>query len=103
MLAAARSPERPPDPAVVRAMESRMATQTHAAGPDRKTSSGTASDSTPAAPGQRCDFCGDRVVAVRRVALDREYDRLQKAHREQYACASCFEDKEQRRLGLLRR
>jgi hypothetical protein len=52
--------------------------------------------------GRICDFCGDRVTTVRRVALDAEYDRLQKAHREQYSCSSCFEDKEQRRLGLLR-
>lgn len=51
---------------------------------------------------RRCDFCGDRVASVRRVALDREYDRLQKAHQERYACAACFEKKEQARLGLLR-
>ena len=51
---------------------------------------------------RRCDFCGDRVASVRRVALDREYDRLQKAHQERYACAPCFEKKEQARLGLLR-
>lgn len=54
-------------------------------------------------PGRVCDFCGDRVSTVRRVALDREYDRLQKAHREQYSCSTCFEAKEQRRLGLFRR
>jgi len=53
--------------------------------------------------GRDCDFCGDRVAAVRRVALDREYDRLQKAHEELYACPVCFESKEQQRLGLLRR
>ncbi|MAG33627.1 MAG: hypothetical protein CL908_22340 [Deltaproteobacteria bacterium] len=53
--------------------------------------------------GRRCDFCADVVSVVRRVALDREYDRLQKAHRELYACASCFDAKEQRRLGLARR
>jgi hypothetical protein len=53
--------------------------------------------------GRRCDFCGDRVAAVRRVALDHGYDRLQKAHRELYSCASCFEAKEQSRLGLKRR
>jgi hypothetical protein len=50
-----------------------------------------------------CDFCGDRVSTVRRVALDSEYDRLQKVHHEQYSCSSCFEVKEQRRLGLGRR
>lgn len=53
--------------------------------------------------GRRCDFCGDRVVAVRRVALDREYDRLQKLHNELYACAICFETKERQRLGLAHR
>lgn len=53
--------------------------------------------------GQRCDFCGDRVSSVRRVALDHEYDRLQKAHNEQYSCADCFEKKEQERMGLARR
>ena len=47
-----------------------------------------------------CDFCGDQVAAVRRVALDHEYDRLQKGHRALYSCASCFEKKEQKRLGL---
>jgi len=54
-------------------------------------------------PGRECDFCGDRVMAVRRVALDREYDRLQKAHRELYSCPVCFESKERKRLGLDRR
>ncbi len=52
--------------------------------------------------GRLCDFCGDRVSMVRRVALDHEYDRLQKVHREQYSCSSCFDAKEQRRLGLTR-
>jgi len=53
--------------------------------------------------GQVCDFCGDRVQAVRRVALDLEYDRLQKAHKEMYSCSECFENKEKQRLGLERR
>lgn len=52
--------------------------------------------------GRQCDFCGDVVASVRRVALDVEYDRLQKAHKEQYSCAPCFENKEQVRLGLAR-
>ncbi len=52
---------------------------------------------------RRCDFCGDLVNSVRRVALDVEYDRLQKAHEEQYSCSDCFESKEARRLGLVRR
>jgi hypothetical protein len=55
------------------------------------------------AAGRRCDLCGNLVAAVRRVALDREYDRLQLAHKELYACEPCFESKEQRRLGLSRR
>jgi len=53
--------------------------------------------------GKICDFCGDRVSVVRRVALDQEYDRLQKVHQEQYSCSTCFEAKEQKRLGLVRR
>ncbi len=50
--------------------------------------------------GRLCDLCGDTVGTVRRVALDHEYDRLQKAHKELYSCSSCFEEKEKRRLGL---
>ncbi len=57
----------------------------------------------PEPRGRTCDFCGDLVLAVRRVALDHEYDRLQKAHRELYACSACFETKERQRLGLNRR
>jgi hypothetical protein len=57
----------------------------------------------PGDAGRLCDFCGDRVGTVRRVALDSEYDRLQKVHHEQYSCSTCFEAKEQRRLGLGRR
>ena len=53
--------------------------------------------------GQRCDLCGNEVASVRRVALDREYDRLQLAHKELYCCEPCFAAKEQRRLGLNRR
>ena len=70
--------------------------------PDRANQSESPRD--PAAiVGRRCDLCGQEVVAVRRVALDREYDRLQVAHKELYACEPCFESKEQRRLGLQRR
>jgi uncharacterized protein with PIN domain len=61
-------------------------------------------DQAPATtPGRRCDLCGREVVAVRRVALDREYDRLQLSHKELYACEPCFEGKERQRLGLSRR
>jgi hypothetical protein len=45
----------------------------------------------------RCDFCGSVVPRVRRIALDRGYDRLQTPHRVQYACPECSERKEQER------
>jgi hypothetical protein len=54
------------------------------------------------APGLRCDFCGERVPRVRRIALDRGYDRLQAPHAVRYACPRCSEEKERRRLGLAR-
>ncbi|CAG0999444.1 hypothetical protein MYXO_02908 [Myxococcaceae bacterium] len=48
-----------------------------------------------------CDFCGQRASTVRRVALDRGYDRLAApAHRELYACPPCSEAKEKARKGL---
>jgi hypothetical protein len=50
--------------------------------------------------GQRCDFCGAVVPTVRRVAVDRDYDRLQAPHAELYACEPCSERKERTRLGL---
>jgi DNA-directed RNA polymerase subunit RPC12/RpoP len=49
----------------------------------------------------RCDFCGEQAPRVRRIALDRNYERLQTKHQVQYACAPCSEDKERQRLGLL--
>jgi hypothetical protein len=52
---------------------------------------------------QRCDFCGQQVPSVRRVALDQDYDRLQKPHKEQYACEPCSEKKDRARQGLQRR
>ena len=51
----------------------------------------------------RCDFCGAQVTRVRRVALDRDYDRLQTPHAVRYACPECSQRKEQERLGLARR
>jgi hypothetical protein len=54
-------------------------------------------------PGLRCDFCGARVPRVRRVALDRDYDRLQAPHAVRYACPECSQRKERERLGLARR
>jgi len=49
-----------------------------------------------------CDFCGQEVPRVRRVALDADYDRLQTPHRLQYACDRCSRKKEDQRLGLER-
>ena len=54
---------------------------------------------TSAAP-LRCDFCAAEVESVRRVALDRDYERLRTPHRELYACSDCSERKERIRLGL---
>ena len=53
--------------------------------------------------GVRCDFCNQVVPSVRRVALDRDYERLRTPHREQFACPACSEKKERERLGLERR
>jgi hypothetical protein len=49
-----------------------------------------------------CDFCGERVARVRRVALDRGYERLQTPHAVRFACERCSEQKERARLGLAR-
>jgi hypothetical protein len=49
-----------------------------------------------------CDFCGRPAPVIRRVALDRGYERLQTPHPVRYACPRCSEEKEQRRLGLRR-
>lgn len=55
------------------------------------------------AAGLRCDFCGQRVPRVRRVALDSGYDRLQVRHAERYACSACSEKKERQRVGVDKR
>jgi hypothetical protein len=47
----------------------------------------------------RCDFCGREVSRVRRVALDRDYERLQTPHQVRYACERCSEEKERSRLA----
>jgi hypothetical protein len=60
-----------------------------------------AAPAEPAAP-LRCDFCGETAPVVRRVALDRGYERLQTPHPVRYACSRCSEEKEQKRLGLRR-
>ena len=52
------------------------------------------------APVLRCDFCGEPAARVRRVALDRDYERLQTPHQERYACSRCSEEKERARRGL---
>jgi hypothetical protein len=57
-------------------------------------------ETTAPGAGLACDFCGETVQSVRRVALDKSYDRLQTPHRELYACPSCSERKEKARLGL---
>lgn len=59
---------------------------------------GTPSDE-PAPEGLRCDFCGVSVPRVRRVALDRDYERLRTPHRALYACPECSERKERSRRG----
>jgi hypothetical protein len=53
-------------------------------------------------PGLVCDFCGERVPTVRRVALDQGYERLQTPHKERYACPACSDKKERERRGLRR-
>jgi hypothetical protein len=52
------------------------------------------------APELRCDFCGALVPRVRRIALDRDYERLQTPHPVRYACPECSQRKEHERLGL---
>jgi len=56
-------------------------------------------ESTAAAQGVPCDFCGEVVPSVRRVALDGEYERLRTRHQIQYSCAPCFEKKEHARTA----
>ncbi len=60
-------------------------------------------DAPEAEAGLRCDFCGALATRVRRVALDRDYDRLQTPHAVRYACPECSKRKELERLGLARR
>jgi len=52
--------------------------------------------------GIRCDFCGQLAPSVRRVALDRDYERLLTPHKERYACAKCSASKDAERRGLKR-
>jgi len=63
-------------------------------------------ESDPALPPQAgleaftCDFCGRKVQRVRRVALDRDYDRLGVKHVRQYACEPCSVDKDNLRARV---
>jgi hypothetical protein len=52
--------------------------------------------------GIRCDFCGEVVPSVRRIALDRDYERLLTPHKERYACPKCSAAKDAERRGLKR-
>jgi hypothetical protein len=49
----------------------------------------------------RCDFCGREVERVRRVALDRGYDRLGQRHLVRYACGECSRRKEEERRSAV--
>ncbi len=49
----------------------------------------------------RCDFCGRQASHVRRVALDRGYDRLALRHTVRYACRECSGKKEALRTRAL--
>jgi len=67
-----------------------------------KTMSDEAQSSSAAAAGAEefvCDFCGSAVGHVRRIALDRDYDRLQTPHQVRYACDACSAEKERQRLS----
>jgi ribosomal protein L37AE/L43A len=45
----------------------------------------------------KCDFCGRTAEHVRRVALDRGYDRLGQRHAVRYACPDCSRRKDAQR------
>ena len=66
---------------------------------DGRARDGAAPEPEAETPGLRCDFCGEAVAQVRRIALDRGYDRLQPPHPLRYACERCSLQKERRRLG----
>ena len=59
----------------------------------------TAGEAAVEEPRLRCDFCGREAARVRRIALDGQYDRLQRPHQVQYACDTCSAEKERARLG----
>lgn len=45
----------------------------------------------------RCDFCGVESDVVKRVALDKDYDRLTVRHEKRYACPDCSLKKDKER------
>jgi len=49
----------------------------------------------------KCDFCGAPVTRLRRVALDRGYDRLGQKHVVRYACEACSKKKEAERTRVV--
>jgi len=53
----------------------------------------------PGGPNLACDFCGRPSPHVRRVALDRGYERLRTPHAVRYACPDCSDRKERERRG----
>lgn len=50
----------------------------------------------------RCDFCGAEADTVKRVAVDKDYDRLTVRHEKRYACKACSEKKEKERQEMLK-
>ncbi len=44
-----------------------------------------------------CDFCGKQCETVKRIALDKGYDRITVNHQVKYACRECYEKKEKDR------
>ena len=69
---------------------------------EAQTPAGEAVDAGPSPAedgGFHCDFCGRTAPRVRRVALDRGYERLRTPHRVQYACPECSERKERERTA----
>ena len=49
---------------------------------------------------QRCDFCGETVPRVQRIALDGDYERLRTPHAVHFACPECSKRKERERSEL---
>lgn len=47
-----------------------------------------------------CDFCGEPAHKLRRIVVDKDYERLLEVGRPKYACPPCSEAKDRKRLGL---